>query len=293
VEKSELVDLIPLYVTGKLSDDQKATIERELPKSAELRDEIAFWQSARGAVQKEAAYSLAGHLTSERIVDYARGAISSPLEKANIEHHLQGCQRCRLDLETIRPAFVRPERAVSSSFFEQLIYGVADSVRSAGRQGLKAVFRPIYALPLLAILVVSVILLYEFGEDEAHPISIALQFQTQARSSSAREVQTIKLAEEVTVVHLSVPIPHAAVQPAPDNIRLMLSSPEQKELLLNQGLSWSVGGDAFDTVKVSIPASVLRTAGTYSLRAVIRYTDVSEPFEYSYMLAIAHPRELR
>lgn len=94
------------------------------------------------------------------------------------------------------------------------------------------------------------------------------------------------------VVHLSAPIPHATVQPAPQNIRLMLSSPEQTELLLNQGLSWSVGSDAFDTVRVSIPASVLRATGTYSLRAAIKYTQTSEPFEYTYMFAIEHEKPL-
>jgi hypothetical protein len=282
VEKSELVDLIPLYVTEKLSGEQKAAIEREVPNSPELRDEIAFWRASHVAASREAAYSLAGHPTSERIVDFARGAIASPLEKANIEQHLQRCRHCRHDLETIQPAFVRPETAASSSLFEQLIYGVADSVRSAGRQGLKAVFRPIYALPLLAILAVSVILLYKVGEHEAHPISIALQFQTQTRSSSSAEIQTLQLPRDVSLVHLSVPIPHATVQPALDNISLILSAPDEKEIHLNQGLSWSVGSAAFDTTGVLVGTSVLRTPGTYSLRAAIKYTPTSAPFEYSY-----------
>jgi hypothetical protein len=167
-----------------------------------------------------------------------------------------------------------------------------EAVRPAGGQILKAAFRPIYVVPLLAILAVSVILLYQSDKQKAHPISIALQFQTQTRSSNSRDVQTIKLPEEITVVHLSVPIPHTTVRPAPEDIRLMLSSPEQKELLLNQGLSWSVGSDAFDTARVSIPASALRLTGTYSLRAAIKYTQTSEPFEYTYMFAIEHEKPL-
>lgn len=292
MEKSELVDLIPLYVTGKLSEEQKAALDRELPNSPELRDELAFWQAAHAAAGREAVHSLAGHLTSEQIVDYARGVMSNSVEQSHIEQHLQACKLCLLDFETIRPAFMQPARATSSSFFERLVHGLAEVARSAAGQSLRGAFRPLYVVPLLAILAVPVILLYQSDKQRAYPVSIALQFQTQTRSSSSREVQTIKLPEEVTVVHLSVPIPHATVQPTLENVSLILASPEQERIQLNQEFSWSVGSGAFDTASVSIPASALRATGTYSLRAAIKYTQTSEPFEYNYMFAIEHEKPL-
>ena len=291
MEKSDLVDLIPLYVTGKVSDEQKAAIERELPNSKELREEFAFWRAARVVARKEAAYSAAGHLMSEQIVDYARGMISNPLEKLEIQQHLQACKLCSEDLGSIESAFFQPTPVPSPTFSQRLIQELTKTVRSVGEllvsvpksgSGLAMVFRPIHALPLVAVLVVSGIIIYQMASPKGYPFSFALQFQTQERSPNASELQTLILPQKVSVLHLSIPIPHATLQPALGNITLTLSPPDEKQIHLIQGLSWSVGSDAFDTAKVEIPASALHTTGSYSLLAAIKYTPTSQAFEYSY-----------
>ncbi len=288
MDKSELLDLIPPYVTGKVSDEEKAAIERELPNSKELRDEIAFWRSARVATRKAAAYSAGGHLTSEQIVDYVREAISNPKEKLVIERHLQACDFCAEDLEIVKPAY-EPSR----SFFQRVIAQTKTTLKlvgeffvppqlPGGKRGLAMVLRPIYALPMLAVLVVSGVIIYQLTSPQEYAVSFALQFQTQDRSSGSGEVPTLTLDKRATVIHMSVPIPHAIIQPTMGNITLTLFPPDEKPIQLTQGLSWSVGSSTFDTAKVEIPASILHTIGTYSLHATVKYTPTSEPFEYSY-----------
>jgi len=294
VGKSELVDLIPLYVTGKVSDKQKAAIERELPNSKELRDEIAFWKAARVTTQREAAYLLAGHLTSERIVDYARGAILIPMEKTEIERHLQACDSCSNELETIRPSYVPPIPVLLPVLFPRLIHGLTTTMRSVGRllipgagvgSGFAAILKPIYAFPLIALLVASGVVIYQMTNPRVYPFSFALQFQAEQRAASESAIQRLIIPRKISVLHLSIPIPHATLQPYVRNITLILSTPHEKGIHLNQKLSWSVG-NPFDSAKVEVDASLLQTPGMYFLLANVKYTLTSEPFEYSYRFEV-------
>lgn len=283
MEKSELVDLIPLYVTGNLSDEQKGAIERELPNSPELREEIAFWKAAHVAANHEAAFSLSGHLTSERIVDYARGAITSPVERAETERHLQGCHLCRRDFESIRTAFVTPMAPRSPVVSRRLLPELWKSLKKV---------RLIYALPLIALLLVTGILMYRMRNPEPQPISFALQFQVQDRFAVLGKPPTLLLPQDAGTVHLFVPIPRATVEPAAENIRLILSTPDEREIQLKEGLSWTVGSGAFDTAGVFVAASVLRTPGIYSLRAAIKYTPTSAVFEYTNAFIVEREKQL-
>jgi hypothetical protein len=281
----------PLYVTGKLSNQQKAEIERALPNSKELRDEIALWKAARVSVQKEAAYSLAGHPTSEQIVDYARGWIADSLEKSKIEEHLRSCKLCSMDYETIKLAFVKP----APNLLQRMIHAVKKTVSAvgerhvrvpSGRSGLAAVLRPIYALPLIALLIVSSVLIYKLSNPTLHPISFALQFQTQDRAASAGEMQTVFLSRNVDDVNLSIPIPHAALLPRAEDVAFSLSAPGANVVKLGERFLWSVG-NPFDSAKVVLASSVFQTSGTYILHVTIKYTPTSLPFEYSYWFKIA------
>jgi hypothetical protein len=270
MEESELLDLIPLYVTGKVREDQKTAIERELPLSKELREEFAFWNSAQVAAKNAMATIAEGHLRSQQIVDYARGAILNSKERLEVQLHLQACPLCREDYGIVESSF-------------------ADKVASIPRQPavewfrkvFQTMWRPAYGVPALAVVILCVILFRNglFGPSERH-LSFTLQYQLQDRSSSPGTIPTLALDKRDAVVDISVPIPHATIQP--EHYSLALSSPEAKEISLVEGLAWSQGSSTFDTARVSVPRSVLLKAGPYVLLATVTYTPTSQAFEYSY-----------
>lgn len=270
MEKSELLDLIPLYVTGKVSDDQKAAIENELPHSKELREEFAFWRSAQVAAKNAAANLAEGHLRSEQIVDYARGAVLNPKEGLEIELHLQACASCREDYEIVKP-----------SFDNKVILLPRRPVHERLRRGLQTMLRPAYAVSALAVMIVCVIVFRDrLFEPSERPVYFALQFQLQDRSANSSEIPTLALDKRVDVIRMSVPIPRATIPPM--HYSLALSTPDAREISLVEGLAWSQGSSNFDTARVAVPRSVLHRAGTYTLLTTITYTPTSQAFEYSY-----------
>jgi hypothetical protein len=275
METSELLDLIPLYITGRVSDDQKKAIENELPRSKELRAELAFWRSAQVAAKSAMATSAEGHLRSEQIVDYARRAVLNHTEVLEIQRHLQACASCREDYEIVEPAFADkvipiPQRPILERF----------------RKILQGMLRPAYTVSALAAMILCVIVfrvrLFGPGDDQ---LSFTLQYQLQDRSSNSGEIPALTLDKHAAVIHMSVPVPHAAIQPM--HYSLILSSPDARETSLVEGLAWSQGSSLFDTAKVVVPRSVLHRAGTYTLLATIAYTPTSQAFEYSYRFNVA------
>jgi len=270
MEKSELLDLIPLYVTGKVSGNQKAEIEKELPHSRELREEFAFWSSAQVAARNAMANSAEGHVRSEQIVDYARGAIVNSKEGLEIQLHLQACALCREDYESVAPAFAGRVAPIRQR-----------SVLERFRSVIQIMLRPAYAVSAVAVVILCVIVFRDeiLGPSEHH-LSFALQYQLQDRSANSGAIPTLALDKHATVIHLSVPIPHATIQPM--HYSLTLSSPDAKEISLVEGLAWSQGSANFDTAKVAVPRSTLYRAGTYTLLATVTYTPTSQAFEYSY-----------
>ncbi len=270
MEKSELLDLIPLYVTGKVNEAQKAAIEIELLHSKELREEFAFWRAAQVTAKSAAANLAEGHLRSEQIVDYARGAVVNPKEGLEIQLHLQTCLSCREDYEIVEPAFATKANPKASR-----------SILERFRNVFQNVLRPAYAVPALAVMIVCMIVFKDrlFVQSEHH-LSFSLQFQQQDRSANSGAIPTLALNKRVAVIEMSVPIPHATIQPM--HYSFALSCPDTKEVSLVEGLAWSQGSSNFDTARVAVPRSVLYKAGTYTLLATVTYTPTSQAFEYSY-----------
>jgi hypothetical protein len=273
VEQSELSDLLPLYVTGKVSDAQKAAIEDALLHSKELQDELAFWRRARGATKHAALDTAEAHLRSEQIVDYARGVITNPMDGLEIQRHLQACDSCREDYEIMKPALAgkgsREAPVLTSRRFTELL----------------AIMRPAYSVPAIAVLLVCAFLFRDrlIGPHE-YPMSFVLQYQSQERSVESNSPPTLSLAARVSIVRLSVPIPRAAIQP--ERYSLTLLPPDGRRISLVDRLTWSRGTSDFDTASVSVAVPQLQQEGTYTLLASIEYARASRVFEYSYLFKL-------
>src|SRR5258708_28743846 len=100
----ELLRLIPLYVADTLDPREKEAVEREIPHSRELQEELAFWRRARQATVSYAEYLQQGHPTADQLVDYVE--LSQAGQQSHLIHkHLKECKSCRMELELISKSY--------------------------------------------------------------------------------------------------------------------------------------------------------------------------------------------
>jgi hypothetical protein len=273
MEQTELLDLIPLYVTNKVSKEQKAAIENALAASSELRGELGFWRSAL-ATTKHAAVNAAGnHLSSELVVDYARGEVSDRMRQLEIQKHLQACASCREDYEIMKAAF--DMRGVAKE---------PEHMVNRFTRVLRATAKPAYSIPALAVFILGILLLRDrlIGPSD-FTMSFVLHYQSQERSFESGSLPALSLGSHVSVVRLSVPVPHTTLQPV--QYLLTLVTPGAEHVPLLEGLSWTLG-TPFDTASVSVPVSELQERGAYTLLATLEYPQTSRAFEYTYRFKV-------
>jgi anti-sigma factor ChrR (cupin superfamily) len=85
--------LLPPYLAGSLTPEQRAAVQEALKIHPELRDELKFWNGILQATLLDLAEE-GLHPISEQIVTYAEGTLHSGEERLTVEGHLQTCAPC-------------------------------------------------------------------------------------------------------------------------------------------------------------------------------------------------------
>lgn len=222
----DLKELLPLYVAGLLSAEQKAIVEEGLKQHPELREERRFWEGIRRATLLDAPSAAQDHLTAEQIVQYAEGGMPPGEERLFVERHLQTCATCREELSLLRQVpegDVRPVHAASEKKRRLFFAG------NLGR------IRPAFVVAVLAIVAVIAIYL-RYGEqppqqaatpatpketarvvppraEQVRRIAYTLPFSGTLRQPFATRSGTpvLTLHDSVTWVDLSVLVEHSAI----------------------------------------------------------------------------------
>lgn len=63
----DITELLPFYVNGSLSADEKQRVEKELQSNADLRDDLAFFEKLRGEMQALPQENSPGELGLKRL----------------------------------------------------------------------------------------------------------------------------------------------------------------------------------------------------------------------------------
>jgi hypothetical protein len=101
----ELFELLPLYINGSLSSEEKSKVEEHLrncPKCQKEIEEIRWLSS--GVKEQEEVYASV-HIEPEKLVIFAEEPKSlNPDEITFIEKHLSSCSECYEELQTLKRA---------------------------------------------------------------------------------------------------------------------------------------------------------------------------------------------
>lgn len=99
----EMADLIPMLVTGKLSEAESKIVHEQIQLSPELQKELELWQGIYLVRKELPRFDSAGHLPPELLDRFAQGKVNQlSAEYGEITRHLQGCPACSEDVESLR-----------------------------------------------------------------------------------------------------------------------------------------------------------------------------------------------
>jgi hypothetical protein len=101
----DIADLIPLLVSGRLSEVEEKIVREQISQSAELQREYELWlgiYAVRGDLPR---YDASAHPLPEAMDRLAQGKINQlSAEYTELSAHLQRCQACGQDVELLRQA---------------------------------------------------------------------------------------------------------------------------------------------------------------------------------------------
>lgn len=102
--REKLRDLIPAYVSGRMSDEQRTEFEKELASDPDLAAEVRELARIHLGISV-ADKLLEGHVRSEDIVVYAEAPDElDDATRSEIEDHLKACPNCAEEVKLCRPA---------------------------------------------------------------------------------------------------------------------------------------------------------------------------------------------
>jgi anti-sigma factor RsiW len=292
----DLKDLLPLYVAGSLSAEQRAAVDEALKQYPELRVERRFWEGMRQATLLDAGPAEEGHLTSEQLVQYAEGMLPAGEERLHVEYHLQGCASCRDELSIVRQMPEESRTPRESAEVKKPFFFVKGS----------GVFRPALVFGALAIVLLGGIYLISRDQpsqqatlppapretatvvppraEHIRRIAYVVPFSGPMREPFTTRSGTpaLMLNDSIALIDLFVPVEHSAI--AAGYIIHITSPAGVRAQLVDSVLPRGRGGN-LDTLLVTVKREQFMPGGRYVLhvRETIKggVTDI-EPEEYRY-----------
>jgi hypothetical protein len=287
MKTSPLSELLPLYVAGSLSDNDRRRVEAGLQTSPLLREELAFWQG----VQHPARAHDPAHVSAEAMVSYAESTMPAAA-RSSVEAHLENCLSCRHELEIIRKTYDLTGQAPNGHR-----PGEERGVWKLSRDFIRTLRRP-YAIPatvtvLVAALVLSILVLDRREQPPVttsrtntpvlHRHALLLEYVPQLRATHNGNPVKLLLSPEDEIVEISIMVPRSV-----DSVRysLALLLPSGKEVRIPELFSPSRHGEDLDSIGFSLHRSRFSSDGRYGVLATevlpknTRLTP--ESYEYSF-----------
>jgi len=101
---TEALELLPLFLGGKLSTPKHDELKKMLQSSLELREELSFLRLEREAIQEYFGlqeYIAQGHLHPDLIARHAEGELTINSERLQVERHIAECSDCRNEYDIV------------------------------------------------------------------------------------------------------------------------------------------------------------------------------------------------
>lgn len=296
MEISEVSKLIPLYVAGSLTEQERRTVEEGLAGSDELRKELEFWKKA----QHPARSYDPTHPSAETIVDYVEGRMASP-ERVAFEAHLQACTECQHDLEIIRETYPAKE-----SIFDEGRYAAEVRVPELFREFLETL-KTVYPIPAAVLIVLCVLVIVlplsnrkqnvpsvpvQTPPAQTRAVELFLEYSQQLRSSGKLQLPTLRIPTDTVRMTIVLSVPHSL-----DSVRYRIEviSPFGVAATVRDSVKPLPSGEGLDRLTVDISSEFFQTEGEFRVRTTEQLpTGVSltpESHQYPFVVSLSPPRK--
>lgn len=261
MELAEMKELLPFYVAGTLSVEQRSAIDQALATSEELRTELQFWQRAEAVVRARSEMTAAGHLSSRDLVDRAMGTM--PGERILVvDQHLQSCRKCAEEFSLVKQSAGQ-------------IASVPEIPQRVVAAALKWL-RPLYAVPAAVAALAVIVLVFRSPEEPLQPATspalpsppivrapepegetaaFSLTYRPEMRSASRHDTAVMTLASNHDSVRLVVAIPRNTT--AGIQYRLTMESRSAGPQRINGLVQRFASGEVYDSLQCVIPRTIL------------------------------------
>ncbi len=186
-------DLLPEYLSGRLSENQVRELEQQLENNPELRSALdELRRLSIGLAVFDAA--AAGHIDSARMVAYSDDPDGfGEVERREIESHLEECAECREELSLCRavPDTETEPRSVLAGFLQWFLTP-------------RVHLRPAAVVAILCLLVAPQVY-YVAVRDGAAPARA--EFRLESASRDVRLANNLAINPEAALIEMEFVIP--------------------------------------------------------------------------------------
>ncbi len=297
--RREIQEILPLFVAGTLSSDQKAEVELAVTNDPDLQEELQFWKGVHVATRADQAWVDKGHPSSEQVVDYVHGMIPPGEERLLLESHFQSCPTCRNEVSLLREMLER------SSLAEP-----AAKQRFSFSSILNVLARPIVVFPVLVLAFAAGLYFSVLNPDnpptnelngaaslgtsppnepKRAALLLPLEMKMRDPKSSRTNMKTLRLTDDIGMVDISVALQFSAI-PAVYNVSIHL--PSGKEIVIADSARPVRRDGAVNLLHIAVMEHNFPDEGRYRIRVrevfLVSVPDLEpEDLRYEFMVARA------
>jgi hypothetical protein len=290
MNKEEIFDLVPFYVSGKLSEDEQQTFVKELGKNDELKKEVSFWKAMKSAAILHNKIEEEQHPSIDEIVAYVKGELIDEDNKyVKIKEHLGSCEICNEDATAVRTLYPH------DGWWRKILVFFDKSLETFSEYSEKTVqifsYKPIrlaYVTASLLILIVGTTYILRYMRTSTTDNIVHLSYDVANRSPEKPPIyQRFIVSREKTIITFDVSVPKSDIPTLQFSYRLEVDS---GKIVLIHGttiLSYRATNDSL-WFNINLDSQIFSVNhGPYILYIVNRLTSSDEilydyPFEIKF-----------
>ena len=275
----EVKELLPLYLTNKLTPDERRSVEEALQSSQELKKVLRNLKHIQHAVLLEEKYATENHPTSEEIVFYAERQGLDPTRRLEIGKHIQACNDCCEELNMILKTFPEPEPSP--------LRKIAQRFAEVSSQLATIATRPAFAIPAVVVAALCVFLLTRPPHGINTTIRV-LEYEETYRGPEAGPLPNLTFSADTTQAKIMLLLFHNPTLP---RYVIRITSPSGVSTTLPDTVLSGRYNDRRDSTSVGLDQSLFGVGGVYTFTALPLSSEnqtVGRPFEFKIRVEKRH-----
>ncbi|MBI5022082.1 MAG: zf-HC2 domain-containing protein [Ignavibacteriales bacterium] len=283
MKTEEIFELIPFYLAGTLSKEEKEEFEAELRLNEELKKEISFWRKVKSAAILHNKHK--EHASTDEIALYINGELSEDSNQwKRIENHLATCDICRdeaIILKKYYPkdGFVRKMISILENSATEFFEHSGELFKSLWQKPMRLV----YVSASLIIITVGILYLPSLMKTSTGTGEIRISYLSVNRGDEDQYAEYTISAKD-TAIDFIISIPYDSA--SSNNYSYRLDGDSGKTTLLSDVIIPS-GQKPNEMVflKINLSSTIFRTNGPFIMRIFDKLDNgIEKIYDYPFII---------